>query len=118
MKKIILLGLFAVLLATSTLAVTYTDNGDSTGNYCWNNVPDAKAERMLDAIVSIYADRYFQFNETFTINNLTNGQKLNGVFDPVTRGFWNEKTYAEEKDETLRLAKIAFDQSYLPPFGE
>ena len=116
-KTTIMVLLAALLLVSSVSAVTYTNNGDGTGNYCWNNVPDAKAARIFDGFAIDYAHNYFAFNETFTVDDLTNGQKMNSVFDPVTRGFWNLHVYNTELEETLVLAREAFDASYESPMG-
>lgn len=112
MKKIILIISFAILLATSTLAFTYTDNQDDTGNICWNNIPDAKtahmveAERVVNSMSFNYSNIYSQFNKTSTIDDLNAWHELNKASNSVT-------TYSQEKREALRLATIEFINEYM-----
>ena len=114
MKKLLCLVVMSLLLLGSALAVQITNNGDGTYNACWNNVPEAKLQRVFNGVSLTFAHKYF--NATHIQEGLTNADKI-FVFDQVSKNYWGGFVYDNELDETLILAKKAFDQSYDPPFS-
>ena len=115
MKKLLMMIMVGLLVASPAFAATFTQNPDTTYNICWNNVPQAKILRVFDGFEANYGNRYY--NQSELDAGLTLAQKQN-VWNSVTVGFWNEHTYVVEFEETLALAREAFDASYSAPIGE
>jgi len=118
-EKIKLMGIFIIGLllisVVSVMAVTYTNNGNRTGNFCWNDVENDKGNRLLNSITTRFGHRYF--NASTLEGGLTNAQKLQ-VFNKVTVNFWNEETEIAEKEDSKTAWESAFKASYSAPMSE